>query len=133
MRLSTWVRWYAYPGRRLREQLRSRLKQSERRAKSLSAKLSVGDVWHLPLPATSAVDLRVQTRRGLSIGGKRRLRIQVQGGRGGVLIDSRLDAQMKAKTMTERAVNMLRWYAAVTGQEGPVAIPESWLAAPDPS
>ena len=36
-----------------------------------------------------------------------------------------------AKTMTERAVNMLRWYAAVTGQERPVVIPESWLAAPD--
>ena len=87
-----------------------------------------GDVWHLPAPAASVVDLRVQTRRGLSIGGKRRLRVQVDGGRGGVLIDARLDAQAGAKTMTERAVNMLRWYAAVTGQEGPVAIPESWLA-----
>jgi hypothetical protein len=87
-----------------------------------------GDVWHLPAPAGSAVDLRLQTRRGLTIGGKRRLRIQAQGGRGGVLIDARLDAQAGAKTMTERAVNMLRWYAAVTGQEGPVAIPESWLS-----
>ena len=92
-----------------------------------------GDVWHLPAPAGSAVDLRVQTRRGLSIGGKRRLRIQAQGGRGGVLIDARLDAQAGAKTMTERAVNMLRWYAAVTGQEGPVAIPESWLAGAEPT
>ncbi len=90
-----------------------------------------GDVWHLPVPAGGAVDLRVRTRRGLSIGGKRRLRIQAQGGRGGVLIDARLDAQAGAKTMTERAVNMLRWYAAVTGQEGPVAIPESWLATPE--
>ena len=88
-----------------------------------------GDVWHLPVPSGGAVDLRIQARRGLSIGGKRRLRIQAQGGRGGVLIDARLDAQAGAKTMTERAVNMLRWYAAVTGQEGPVAIPETWLAA----
>lgn len=87
-----------------------------------------GDVWHLPVLSGGAVDLRVQTGRGLSIGGKRRLRIQAHGGRGGVLIDARLDAQAGAKTMTERAVNMLRWYAAVTGQEGPVAIPESWLA-----
>lgn len=90
-----------------------------------------GDVWHLPVPHAGAVDLRVETRRGLSIGGKRRLRVQVRGRRGGLLIDARLDAQTRAKTMTERAVNMLRWYAAVTGQEGPVAIPESWLAAPE--
>ena len=110
-----------------------KVKTEREKGEIIEREVVVGDVWHLPLPATSAVDLRVQTRRGLSIGGKRRLRIQVQGGRGGVLIDARLDAQMKAKTMTERAVNMLRWYAAVTGQEGPVAIPESWLAAPDPS
>ena len=89
--------------------------------------LSVGDVWHLP--AAGAVELRIQTRRGLSIGGKRRLRVQARGGRGGVLIDARLDALAEAQSMTERAARMLRWYAAVTGQEGPVAIPESWLAA----
>ncbi|MCY3832701.1 MAG: glutamate mutase L [Chloroflexi bacterium] len=89
--------------------------------------ISAGDVWHLPAPATSEVELRIQTRRGLSIGGKRRLRLRAPGGRGGVLIDARLDALAAAKSMTERAVCMLRWYAAVTGQEGPVAIPESWL------
>ena len=33
--------------------------------------------------------------------------------------------------MTERAVNMLRWFAAVTGEDQPVMIPESWLVAPD--
>jgi len=96
----------------------------------IEREVSAGDVWHLPMPTTSAFDLRIQARRGLAIGGKRRLRLKLQGGRGGLLIDARLDAQA-AKTMTERAVNMLRWYAAVTGQEGPVAIPESWLAGPD--
>jgi len=93
--------------------------------------VSAGGVWHLPLPAAGTVDLRIQVRRGLSIGGQRRLRLQAQGGRGGLLIDARLDALAQAKTMTERAVNMLRWYAAVTGQERPVAIPESWLAGPE--
>ncbi len=91
--------------------------------------INAGDVWHLPIPRTHAFDLRIQTKGGLSIGGKRRLRSCLQGGRGGLLIDARLDAPAAAKTMTERAVNMLRWYAAVTGQERPVAIPESWLAA----
>ena len=90
--------------------------------------VSAGDVWHLPVANSRTVDLRIQARRGLSIGGKRRLRLKLGGGRGGVLIDARLGALASAATMTERAVNMLRWYAAVTGQEGPVAIPESWLA-----
>ena len=90
-----------------------------------------GDLWHLPLPANSSVDLRMQTRRGLSVGGKRKLRLQVQGGRGGILFDARLNARDLAKTQTERALMMLRWFAAVTGQEDPVVIPESWLAPPD--
>ena len=105
-----------------------KVKAMREKGETIEREVLAGDVWHLPAPAGSAVDLRAQTRRGLSIGGKRRLRIQARGGRGGVLIDARLDAQAGSRTMTERAVNMLRWYAAVTGQEGPVAIPESWLA-----
>ena len=93
--------------------------------------IPVGDVWHLPLSTAASVDLRIQARRGLSIGGKRRLRLRLQGGRGGLLFDARLDAMRDANTMTERAVNMLRWFAAVTGQERPVVIPESWLADPE--
>ena len=97
----------------------------------IEREVSAGDVWHLPVPAARTADLRIQVRRGLSIGGQRRLRLTAQGGRGGVLIDARLDALAQAKSMTERAVKMLRWYAAVTGQERPVAIPESWLAGPE--
>ena len=106
-----------------------KIKAMRENGEMIEREVVAGDVWHLPVPPGGAVDLRVQTRRGLSIGGKRRLRVQARGGRGGLLIDARLDADAGAKTKTERAVNMLRWYAAVTGQEGPVAIPESWLAA----
>ncbi|MDE2774308.1 MAG: glutamate mutase L [Chloroflexota bacterium] len=91
--------------------------------------IGAGDVWHLPVASGKTFDLRIQASRGLSVGGKRRLRLRLRSGRGGLLIDARLDAQASAKSMTERAVAMLRWYAAVTGQESPVAIPESWLAA----
>ena len=97
----------------------------------IEREVSAGDVWHLPIAISRTVELRIQTKRGLSIGGKRRLRLKLPGGRGGLLLDARLDAQLTATTMIERAVNMLRWYAAVTGQESPVAIPESWLAAAD--
>ncbi len=108
-----------------------KVKAMREKGETIEREVLAGDVWHLPAPAASAIDLRMQTRRGLSIGGKRRLRLQARGGRGGALIDARLDAQAGSKTMTERAVNMLRWYAAVTGQEGPVAIPESWLEGVD--
>ena len=97
----------------------------------LDREVVVGDVWHLPVPAAASVELRIQARRGLSIGGKRRLRLELCGGRGGVLFDARLDAIKSASTMTERAVNMLRWFAAVTDQDKPVVIPESWLAGPE--
>ena len=93
--------------------------------------VGAGDVWHLPIASAKTIDLRIQASRGLSIGGKRRLRMKLRGGRGGLLIDARLDAHASSKSMTERAVNMLRWYAAVTGQESPVAIPESWLERVD--
>ncbi len=101
---------------------------SHQHGERLHRDVAAGDVWHLPVPAGSSVELRMQARRGLSVGGKRRLRLRLKGGRGGVLIDARLDALESASSMTERAVNMLRWFAAVTGQEKPVVIPESWLA-----
>ena len=90
--------------------------------------LKAGELWHLPIPPGRSLDLRIQTQRGASIGGRRRLRLAVQGGRGGLLVDARLDAQSEARTMTQRAANMLLWYAVASGQAGPVAIPESWLA-----
>lgn len=91
----------------------------------------VGDVWHLPAPAGSSVDISLQTGRGIRVGDKRRMRLRLRGGRGGILFDARLSAMSAAESITERAVNMLRWFAAVTGEDQPVMIPESWLAAPN--
>lgn len=93
----------------------------------LKREIADGDVWHLPLETNARADVRIQVRRGLSVGGKRRLRLQLTGGRGGLLFDARLDTLEKERSMTVRAVNMLRWFAAVIGQEEPVVIPESWL------
>lgn len=94
----------------------------------IDREVKVGDVWHLPVPAAGMADLRIQASRGLSIGGRRRLRLKLAGGRGGLLFDARLDAPGTASSMRQRAVNMLRWHAAVIGRDSPVAIPESWLA-----
>ena len=93
--------------------------------------VAAGEVWHLPLPASESVELRIQARRGTSVAGKRRLSLRVNGGRGGLLFDARLNALDKAESQTERALLLLRWYAAVAGSDEAVAIPESWLAPPN--
>ena len=98
---------------------------------TLEREINAGDVWRMPLPANERAELRLQTRRGTHVAGKRRLSLRLRGGRGGLLFDARLDALQHTETMTERALLMLRWFAAVTGQENPVAIPESWLAPPE--
>ena len=98
---------------------------------NIGREIAVGDVWHLPLPAGSSADISLQTERGIRVGDKRRLRLRLRGGRGGILFDARLSAMTSATSITERAVNMLRWFAAVTGEGKPVVIPESWLAAPE--
>ncbi len=95
----------------------------------LKREIADGDVWHLPLESNASVDLRIQARRGLSVGGKRRIRLRLSGGRGGLLFDARLDTLEQETSLTVRAVNMLRWFAAVSGRDEPVVIPESWLAA----
>jgi len=97
----------------------------------IGREILVGDVWHLPAPAGSSADISLQTGRGVRVGDKRRMRLKLHGGRGGILFDARLSAMSAAESITERAVNMLRWFAAVTGEDQPVMIPESWLSAPE--
>ena len=60
-----------------------KVKVKRENGESFEREVAAGDVWHFPLPAASRVDLRIQARRGLSVGGKRTLRMQLQGGRGG--------------------------------------------------
>ncbi len=109
--------------------LKIRIKRAD--GETIQREINAGDVWRMPLPASEQVALRIQARRGTSVAGRRRLSLRLRGGRGGLLFDARLDALQHTETMTERALLMLRWYAAVTGQENQVAVPESWLAPPD--
>ncbi|MCY4147634.1 MAG: glutamate mutase L [Chloroflexi bacterium] len=112
-----------------RPALTMRMKQSN--GETSEREINSGDVWHLPLAQTESVELRLQTARGVHLAGKRRLSMRLAGGRGGLLVDARLDALEQTTAMTERALLLLRWYAAASGQDHPVAIPESWLAPPE--
>ena len=96
----------------------------------IKREIAAGDLWHLPAPAGSLADVRIQAGRGVRVAGKRRLRLRLSGGRGGLLFDARL-SQEAGQSITERAVSMLRWYAAATGESQPVMIPESWLLPPE--
>ena len=109
--------------------LKVRIKREN--GETLEREINAGDVWRMPLAANERAEVRMQARRGANVAGKRRLSMRLRGGRGGLLFDARLDALQHTETMTERALLMLRWFAAVTGQEHPVAIPESWLAPPE--
>ena len=90
--------------------------------------VAAGEVWRVPLEAGDFADLRIACARGVTVDGKRRSRMRLDGGRGGILFDARLSPLQEDASLTERAINMLRWFAAVTGDDQPVVIPESWLA-----
>lgn len=91
-----------------------------------------GDVWHLPLPQNVTLNVQIRLSRGLTIGGKSKLKITLQGGRAGVLFDARGRSLSMGATPEDRAENMTKWFAAVTEQE-PVAIPANWLIEPEVS
>ena len=96
-----------------------------------SREVMVGEIWHFPLPAGAEADVRIQTGRGLKVGGKRRTRLRLRGGPGGILFDARGRPLSMGNSLVERVTNMPRWFAAVTGQEGTIVIPESWMADPE--
>ena len=91
----------------------------------------VGEIWHFPLPPRAKADVRIQTGRGLRVGGKRRMRLRLRGGPGGILFDARQRPLSMGASLVERVTNMPRWFAAVTGQEGTIVVPESWIADPE--
>lgn len=97
----------------------------------IKREIAAGDVWRLPLAPGESADIRISAARGVSVDGKRRSRLRLAGGRGGVLFDARLTPLSQGDSLTERAIAMLRWFAAVTGDDQPVMIPESWLAPID--
>ncbi len=91
-------------------------------------------VYPLLLGQRAEVQVRVMGR-GLSIGGRRRLRMTVQGGTAGLIFDARgrsVEA-LQPEPMTDllqRAQWMPQWIAEITGEEVQ-AIDPAWLTAPE--
>lgn len=88
-----------------------------------------GTLWMYPLSlgVRALIDVRV-VGRGITIGGKRKIRREVIGGTAGIIFDARGRPLPLALTAADRAGQMPTWYAQATGDEVRPINPE-WLEA----
>jgi hypothetical protein len=86
-----------------------------------------GSLWVYPLPigVRAHLDVRV-VGRGASIGGKRKVRMEVTGGTAGIIFDARGRPLPLALTPAQRAEQLPAWYAQATQSEIRPIRPE-WL------
>ncbi|MDX2161910.1 MAG: glutamate mutase L [bacterium] len=86
-----------------------------------------GEFWAYPLDAGVSATISVRTlRRGATLGGRRSIRMEINGGRAGVIVDARGRPIPVPLAMRARAAAITAWYAQATGQ--PIhEIPEDWL------
>lgn len=82
-----------------------------------------GEIWMAPiLPGTQAA-VQVRLQRGLSINGKRRLKLTVEAGAAGIIFDAR-GRPLVMPRAKDRAVRLAAWQVAMSGLEGQVVADE---------
>lgn len=88
-----------------------------------------GDLWFYPILAGQKVQVTINVvQRGLSIGGKTRLKITMEGGSLGIIFDARGRPLPLAAQARQRAQQMPLWMSQMTG-DALRPIDESWLEA----
>lgn len=88
-----------------------------------------GHLWVYPLSVGKTVKLDVRVSgRGLNIGGKNRVRMEVEGGSAGLIFDARGRALPLAADVRGRAAQLPMWISEITG-DPLIAIDESWLVS----
>ena len=86
-----------------------------------------GELWVFPLSIGVKAQVRISVNgRGVSIGGKRRLKLEVDGGTAGLIIDARGRPLPLATTLKGLAAQIPAWYAQATGTS-PFNVPPEWL------
>jgi hypothetical protein len=88
--------------------------------------LKGGHLLSLPLPADYSLTLQIRAVGGHSIGGKRRVKLTLSGGAGGILLDARGRNFDPAASVEERAKWLPLWLHEAT-DEPLQAIPPEWL------
>ncbi len=88
-----------------------------------------GHLWVYPLPVGDEAEVEVRVLGGGSIGGKKRIRLKLEGGAAGLVFDARGRPLPLEEDVARRAAQMMQWLAEATGsmiQD----IPVSWLQPP---
>ena len=85
-----------------------------------------GHIWMLPLPDDHTLEVEIRTGRGLSVGGKGKIKQTFRGGTAGLIFDARGRKLDYGLSPEQRAEQMPMWLAEITGTE-PEAIPAEWL------
>ncbi len=88
-----------------------------------------GDLWVYPLSIGLRAIVRISATGGMNINGKRRIKLDVEGGSAGLIIDARGRPLPLANNLKALAAQIPEWYAQATGD--PIfEIPPEWLAPP---
>ena len=74
-----------------------------------------GTLFVYPLSIGLKATVRVSVRRGLHIGGKRKIKVEVEGGTAGLIIDARGRPLPLARDPKGLAAQLPEWYAQATG------------------
>lgn len=99
---------------------------------TVQTKIIGGHLLSLPLPISETLSLQIDCGRGVSIGGQRRLKLQVSGGAAGILIDARGRPLALPQRVRQRAAMMPQWVHEAT--DDPLqAIPAEWITEVDPA
>ncbi|WP_119065149.1 glutamate mutase L [Aggregatilinea lenta] len=73
-----------------------------------------GEIWMAPVSPGMVCNVSIKLRRGLSINGKRRLKLHVVAGAAGIIFDAR-GRPLALPRPKERVARFERWLAAMTG------------------
>lgn len=74
-----------------------------------------GQLWIYDLPIGLHATITVQVKRGLDIAGKRKVKLEVEGGLAGFIVDARGRALSVSDNVNERSQQIPEWYAQATG------------------
>lgn len=107
----------------------ARLKVTTEQGDSYKTELKGGHLLSLPLPQGAKLKLEFHLVGAWRLAGKRRVKLELEGGTAGILIDARGTRLQAGTTPTERAQNLVRWLQESTDLEAP-SIPPEWLIAP---
>ena len=85
-----------------------------------------GEIWRAPLLPGEPVEVRIQLSRGLSFGGKRRLKRRLVTGVAGLIFDAR-GRPLAMPRPRDRAAQLMAWLQAMSAPMQPAPLPEEEL------